>query len=526
MNDMDKLCPEEEVLASWLENGLDPAARARVSGHLADCDECRRGAALAATLPPVEGGVREADPLLLNRILHGRDRRAWLPLAAAASALVGLGWLAWPARPGTDPILPAKAPVLVAEAPPPAPALPVPEEPPAPLAVETPPKPPAPTPAPVPSPSAPDPAPPPLPAPAPVVTKPPDPLPPPPVVPASVPAPATTTDYAKIFGTVFLSDSGPGLLLSRGGAEAAAVGPVEQVGFLDALRAEQAGGCSVDGAASLTFEKGTEASVMTFKPDAAFRADLMQGPLMVDTEGGTQRWIFAHRGAQLEIRALNGRARVEPRDGALAVLLLEGSGDIVIGGAPRRGQVGREVVLSAEGRASEKRVDARKALARLLELRPKVSTAFAASFDERPDRVNPFPYALVAGRVAGGPEGGFYLMADRVEIPGSAGPVSSLTAALKPDRPFPATSGMLLRVRFRTNLSKVGLAIGRYQTDVVPKARPGAWAEAEIPLSAFTFEGTPMIPSDPVAEIRFSGDGGPRTGQLDVDGVQFLRRAR
>jgi hypothetical protein len=339
------------------------------------------------------------------------------------------------------------------------------------------------------------------------------------------PSPATTTDYAKIFGPVVAAEPAGDLWVRRGRADSIKSGPVEFLGWEDVLSAPAGGGCSVDARATLVLEKGSEAGVMVFRPDEAYRLVLGRGAVLIDTEGTVQRWQVVGAAGQVELRDFNGRACVEPREQGLAALLLEGRGELVSGATARRVQPGREVVLSREGALNEQKADVQKRLARLFELRPKVSTAFAASFDERKDEVTPYPYALLAGRLVAGTSG-FYVMADRVPIPGSRNEQAALQAAIRPARPFPAASGMLLRFRYRTNLSKVTLAIGRYVVDFVPKARPGQWGDAELPLGAFSFEGTPLIPSDLVEELRLSGAGAVSTGQLDVDGVQFLRRSR
>ena len=50
MRDMERACPDPEVLARWLEDSLEDAARPGLTAHLAACDECRRTVALAADL--------------------------------------------------------------------------------------------------------------------------------------------------------------------------------------------------------------------------------------------------------------------------------------------------------------------------------------------------------------------------------------------------------------------------------------------------------------------------------------------
>jgi len=101
-----------------------------------------------------------------------------------------------------------------------------------------------------------------------------------------------------------------------------------------------------------------------------------------------------------------------------------------------------------------------------------------------------------------------------------------LTAALETPEPFLAASGMVLRFRYRTTLAPITVSLGNYSAVYVPKARPGQWGDAEIPLKAFSFEGVPLLPSDPVGGVRFSGILEARSGALDVDQVHFTRRSR
>jgi hypothetical protein len=515
MSGMDRVCPDPSRLAAWVEKTLEPAERSALAVHFAECDECRRSVALTSTMPPAPAGLQPVDPALLARVLRaGRPARFWPLAAAAALALAVLAALLRPS-PQTPPVTSA-APHPVPAPEPSRTVVAVPAH------VEVAPRPVAVKPAPVPDegflPARPVTEPAPVPAPKP--------LKPAPVAEAPRPAPpTTTTDYAKIFGSLFVFEPAGELLVRRGRGEAAPLQGTERVGWQDALETRSGAGFNVDGRAAVALEKGAEAGLTVFTPDAAYRLSLAKSAAWIDTEGSVQHWQVLHGTSQVDLKAFNGRAVVEPRGDSLAVQLLEGRVDVVSGGAVKRGQVGREVVLSREGALGEQKAETQKRLARFLELRPKGGTAFAASFDEPKDEVKPFPYALVSGRLGGGP-GAWYLMADWAPVPAKPSEQGPLTAALRPDRAFPVTSGMVLRFRYRTNLTKVVLGLGRYESDLLPKARPGAWTDAEVPVSTFSFEGTPLLPTDAVEEIRFSGAGAAPGGRLDVDGVHFLRRAR
>ena len=67
--------------------------------------------------------------------------------------------------------------------------------------------------------------------------------------------------------------------------------------------------------------------------------------------------------------------------------------------------------------------------------------------------------------------------------------------------------------------------LGKYAAELTSR-RAGQWADMEVPLRDFSFEGTPLLPTDPVDGIRFSVSFEKRSGQLDIDGVQFVRRGR
>ena len=84
---------------------------------------------------------------------------------------------------------------------------------------------------------------------------------------------------------------------------------------------------------------------------------------------------------------------------------------------------------------------------------------------------------------------------------------------------------MVLKFRYRTTLPTFTVKLGKYAADLASR-RVGQWGDLEVPLREFTFEGTPLLPTDLVEAIRFSGSFEKRSGQLDIDGVQFLRRVR
>jgi len=211
------------------------------------------------------------------------------------------------------------------------------------------------------------------------------------------------------------------------------------------------------------------------------------------------------------------------------VLLLEGRGQASAGGVGRALQPGREVVMGADGRSETRRTDPKERLARLARLRPKTATLFAATFEERQDAVQPWPYTIIQGRVVTDASGAWLEAALGLAAP----PV--LSAGLKPERTIQAASGMVLRFRYRTTMPSISIALrepareGRPAPEYVASLTPGArgrWVEAEVPLEAFVHEGVPVVPLTPLGEVVFGAAAERRTGTLDVDGVHFFRRYR
>ncbi len=512
MNDMSRFCPDPGAVAAWVEGALADGERAAVTAHLAACDDCRRAAALAATLGTAPAA--KVDAGLVARAVRAARRRPFWRWAAAASLVAALALSVWMARPATPP------PVAELPAPPPPPAAILGDAPPVehtpreiPPSVPEHPRPPAP---PIP--------------PEPVVKPKPEiaketPVPP---APKEVPPPKeappaargtgpgkTETNLDAVFTAVYTIEPVGDLWLRRGAAEPAKVGAFESVSPGDTLSAAAAGGgFTLEGRATVVFEKGAEASVSYFKPDRAYALDVRSGLVMIDTEGSSQNWRVGKGGVTLTFTALNGRLAVEPRGEAVAALLLEGRGDVKAGSAARRAEPGREMVLAADGAASDRRAETRKKTERLIELRPKVSTAFAAGFDGP----GAFRYEVAAGRLERDASGGFL----RAEAPqGEKAPAAGLRA----ERPIAFSSGMVLRFRYRTGASSLTIRVGKFSAHV-PSLNTGRWTDAEIPVSRFEHEGVPIVSFEEFDDLRFEAPTGGQGGGLDVDAIQFLRRAR
>jgi hypothetical protein len=337
------------------------------------------------------------------------------------------------------------------------------------------------------------------------------------------PAPVTKTPADVLaLAPVFVIDPVGDLRVKRDESEAKALA-LEKAAYKDKLVTRNGGAAfSLEARASVMLEKDSQVALWHVKKDDVYSLALDKGLVMLDTEGSSQKWQIAFGNSKLDFNNLNGRLAVESRGDRMSALLLDGSAELKIGSMARKAQVGQEVVISGEGQWVEQQVETQKKLARLTELRPKVFTAFNSTFDEKAEEFQPYPYAVVAGKRMVGPTG-FFLQADSVPPP-KAGEKGVLASEIHLDRPFGAVTDMLIRFRYRTNLPTFSVKIGNYSADYTSRVRAGQWADGEIPLRTFYFEGTPMVPTDPVENVRFTGLTDRRNGQLDIDGVQFLRR--
>jgi hypothetical protein len=322
---------------------------------------------------------------------------------------------------------------------------------------------------------------------------------------------------------VFVIDPVGDLWLKRDQAEAKAVS-LEKAAYKDKFSTRNGTAAfSLEARASVMLEKNSEVAFWHQKSDDVYSLALDQGLVMLDTEGSSQKWQISFGNSKLDYNNLNGRLAVESRGDRMSALLLDGSAELKIGAMAKKALVGQEFVFSREGTVVEQKVETQKKLARLDELRPKVFTAFSSTFDEKSEDFQPYPYAVVAGKRALGPAG-FYLQAE--VLPPKAGEKNGLASEIHLDRAFGVATGMVIKFRYRTNLPLISVKIGNYSVDFASRVRAGQWGDGEIPLGAFYFEGTPMLPTDPVENVRFTGLTERKIGQLDVDGVQFLRRVK
>jgi hypothetical protein len=347
-----------------------------------------------------------------------------------------------------------------------------------------------------------------------------------PAPPPAIPALKVEPEPPPGYNPVFVIEPAGDLWVKRDLGEASKVGAVERISARDAFSARLAPAAfTLEGRASVALEKGTQASFSYNKPEDAFALGLAQGMVLVDTEGSSQRWQIQCGGALLTLRNLNGRFSVEPRGALLTATVLEGRGEAVVGSVAQKIEAGKEIVLSRDGALfTEKSGDASRKLARLVELRPKLMTAFSANFRDR-EEARLFGYQVAAGRMMSEAATSF-LRADPGGSYPKAGDKAPLSLALRLDRPVTCAPGMVLRFRYRTTFPNFTIRLGKFSALFAPKAKPGQWADGEVPLSAFEFEGVPMVPSDEAVDVQLSASTEKKIGLLDLEGVQFVRRAR
>jgi hypothetical protein len=337
----------------------------------------------------------------------------------------------------------------------------------------------------------------------------------------------TEADFSNVFTPVFVTDPSGDLWIRRAGAAPARLGAFERVGSKDRLVTREGGASfTLEGRASVVLEKGSEASVFFNKPDRAYALALEKGSAMVDTEGNPQSWHFSQGASELRFSGIKGRLALEPRGGQICALVLDGHAELAAG--RQKVEPGREVTLGRDGKPATKPSDPKKKQARYAELKPKGLTVFMAAFDEPRDEPQPFAYAVPSGRLAReGPLG--FLRAQPPEGQAQIGVTSEkivLSAVVQPQPALVAATGMTVRFRCRTNCTEVAVRLGPYTAIYSPRVTAGAWAEAELKLEDFRHEGVPLIPTDPVVEVRFEGSVEKKAGVLEVDWVRFLRRAR
>jgi hypothetical protein len=95
---------------------------------------------------------------------------------------------------------------------------------------------------------------------------------------------------------------------------------------------------------------------------------------------------------------------------------------------------------------------------------------------------------------------------------------------LKLERPIVCATGMTISFRYRTSAARLVVRLGKHEVTLETAQSGGPWKDVRVPLSAFMDDGVMMVPSDKVHEIRFEAPFKKKSGVLEVDQIEFLRR--
>ena len=281
-------CVSDEQLAAWLHDGLAPVDRAVVTDHLAECDECRRVAALTrlSNTEPVSALDDQKEARALKVVLRSVGRDAFFSVwrVAAASILVAVAAtyvaIQWSGSPESAPPTAVKPAEEVDPGQPKAPN---------PLGMShlTPGS------APVPDKTT-------VPAAA-------------PERPVTVTSPAVPARFQPL--PVYESE---GLDLPAHG----------RISYGDVLRPKGVASINVEGCALVVLDEGTEARVARAADAGAYVVELTKGRAFIDTAGAEQKWEIRRPDRSVTLRQFRGRAAVAVEASGLRVDLLRGAFDV------------------------------------------------------------------------------------------------------------------------------------------------------------------------------------------------------
>jgi anti-sigma factor RsiW len=295
-------CVTDERLAAWLHDGLVPAERAEVTDHLAECDDCRRTAALSrlSNSEPVSALGEEQEKRALNLVLRsaGRDAIFTFWRVAAASLLVAIAAtyiaIQWTGLPSGAPAT-AAAPAAEGNRPG-AFHLPTTDADPATTVVP---------PVGVPEKRFPE-------APRPLAT-------------VSSPARFKCVPVLEAEG---LSSPGP-----------------QRISYADVLKPKGVASVNIEGRALVVLDEKSESRLAYDASEAeAYIVDVAAGRVFIDTAGSIQSWEVRRGDRSVTLRSFRGRACAETDGKDLRVRLLKGVAEV----GPSLVDAGRCVDVSAE----------------------------------------------------------------------------------------------------------------------------------------------------------------------------------
>src|SRR5262245_45017632 len=291
-------CVSDERLAAWLHDGLGPLDRASVTDHLAECDDCRRAAALTrlSNTEPVSalGALQEERALKVVLRSAGRDAffSFWRVVAASFLVAIAVTYVAvqWSGPPKSAPVTAATPPGDSRS--PDAMHYNSGSRPPPDLSVS--------------SPNIVEPV------------KRPDPA---PYKPEEATAPARFQSIS-VFESEGLSSTAPGRL-----------------SYSEVLRSKGVASVNVEGRALVVLDDAAEARLAYAADAGAYVVEIARGRIFIDTAGADQSWEIRGLDRTVTLRSFRGRAAAEAEGGGLRVRILRGVADV----GPRRIEAGRGV---------------------------------------------------------------------------------------------------------------------------------------------------------------------------------------
>jgi hypothetical protein len=475
-------CPGPEGVAAYVDGRLDDREAALFLEHCADCEDCRRGAALLllpadesrpmpeALRARLKAALRRPAPRIPRRFpVRSPGFRAGPYAAAAALLLVALAGVTLrvqerraPARPAPVPVPPeaevARA-VQVSE--------PAPEPPPGPV-------PPAPTE-----------------GPAPFVVPPPAPLPPAKEAPAPAPRPGnpgateaeppvTHTLAPRTLTEVAITDAGGALNVRRKGAGAKErLAGAARLGEGDVVSAERGGSFNLDGRHPVVLGENAAVSISWAPQERAACLHVRSGEALVDSTGPSG-WLLTDGRVGVSVKPVKGRFAASIVTNALVVAALtEPLYAEPDGGRVHALRPGEELGVRRDAaefrRADAGAVSRRAALAE--SWRPKQRTLNWTSCDAADRKREAFVLQ----------EGAWYR---NEALMGRAGTDRSVQAALGPTPRFGWSETRILRFRLRTNAQSVQLALrfedrkyALLRTIPVERRSADRWIPSEVTLA-------------------------------------------
>ncbi len=470
---MPSRCVSDERLAAWLHDGLPSMERAEVTDHLAECDDCRRAAALTrlSNSEPVSALAPAQEEQALKIVLRsaGRDAIFSFWRVAAASLLVAIAVtyiaLQWtgpiPFTTTTAATLPRDGKNTPAwhydpgsENPDPA------------ASVNTP------------NPVAPN-----RPDPSPGKTV------------ESAPSPARFQPIS-VYESEGLSSPAAGRL-----------------SYSDVLRSSRGAWVNIGGHALVVLDADTEARVAYAADAGAHVVEIAKGRVFMDTAGVEQSWEIRRHDRTVTLRAFRGKASAQVDASGLLVHILGGVAEV----GPDRVEAGRCVEVRPDSSVNvEERKEAAAFLAeRYKDIRPRTLLVLRAAAGTSSDE-GPWRYTSESRKAEPLKD------ADAL-IPECVDPIRWVVIAL--DEPLKFTSDMVLRAACGGTGTKLYLWVGgsggwhREAARQATGTGPEEWR-----LRGLRRDMVPLVAGEDLRKIMIGvvQERG-REHTLEVDGIEIRR---